>query len=178
MKYVLLPILALLSLHASANDADVASKVLAKYDDGPSVRELNWLNQNFMDSQRKTVNTLIATHYGKRLRGNILDIPVLQRLVTEDVIPKDDTAQLQALGVALGDILVHETADLEWVVYEDDLGSTQAVCIKDSVNCLFPITMLSRRMEVGLKPDVNRVYSKAVDSVKPFLPKTPYTIAP
>ncbi len=180
MKLSLALFIILISAFATAEKSDidqqkVADQILAKSESGPKVRELNWLNENFLDRQRKSVNNITATHFGKRLQGNKHDIPVLQRIIDEDVIPANKTMDLQALGVVLGDIFVKENKSLSWVIYEDDLGPTQAVCVEESNNCLFPITMLSRRMEVGLKPSVERIYSANLDELKPYLPKVPYS---
>lgn len=177
MKY-LLPLAFLLSVPfaVALDDDDIASKVLAQHEEGPSIRPLNWLNENFLERQRKSINEKVATHFGRKLQGNMKDIAILQRIVDEGIIPKDETQELQALGAVLGDVFVHEIKEFEWVIYEDELGATQAVCIKKSKNCLFPITMLSRRMEVGLKPDVHKIYLSALEDLSGFLPKTPYSV--
>ncbi|SMF40411.1 protein of unknown function [Alteromonadaceae bacterium Bs31] len=163
---------------AGKNDMDqeeMANQILANSKGGPEISPLNWLNENFLERQRKSVNNLTATHFGRRLLGDKRDIPLLQRIIDEGVIPTNKTMDLQALGVVLGDIFVKENNNLSWVIYKDDLGPTQAVCVADTTNCLFPITMLSRRMEVGLKPSVERVYAANLDELKPFFPKTPYS---
>lgn len=165
----------MLSVCVSAANDELASKVLATHDGGPDIRELNWINRNFMDKQRETVNELTATHFGKRMSGDRSDLALLQRVVNEELIESTDTPSLQALGVVLGDVFVNENKNLQWRVYEDDLGATQAVCVRDSKNCLFPITMLSRRMEVGLKPDIDRIYATNLDELKPYLPKLPFS---
>ncbi|WP_075187393.1 DUF3806 domain-containing protein [Teredinibacter haidensis] len=175
MKH-LIPLLVLfLSLPGYAVDSDIADKVLANSHSGPKLRPLNWLNQNFMDKQRKSINALTATHFGKQLQGDSRDILLLQRLVNEQVIETKDTLLLQALGVVLGDVLVTEQESFQWVVFEDDIGATQAVCVNDSTHCIFPITMLSRRMEVGLKPDVHKIFNSAIAEMYPYLPKVPYS---
>ncbi|TVZ39151.1 uncharacterized protein DUF3806 [Alteromonadaceae bacterium 2753L.S.0a.02] len=160
--------------HAQSKD-DVASKVLAQHKGGPEIRPLNWLNENFLERQRTSVNELVATHFGQRLHDNKDDLALLQRVVNEELIAPKDTLQLQALGVVLGDVFVKEIKQFQWFIYEDELGATQAVCIKDTPHCLFPITMLSRRMEVGLKPDVNKIFQSAITDLADYLPKTPYT---
>jgi len=183
MKFIHLQVFAVLSLFfttvssaQAASDDDMASKILAQHESGPSIRSLNWLNQNYMDKQRSTVNGLLSTYFGKRLQGDKRDLSSLQRIVNEELITRVNTQDLQALGVALGDVFISENSLFEWVIYEDDVGSTQAVCVKSTKHCLFPITMLSRRMEVGLKPSVNRIFNASLEEMQPYLPKTPYSV--
>ncbi|WP_018274278.1 DUF3806 domain-containing protein [Teredinibacter turnerae] len=158
------------------DDEDIASKVLAQHQDGPEIRPLNWLNEKFLERQRNSVNDIVGTHFGQKIQGSKRDLAVLQRIINEKIIKNNETQDLQALGAVLGDVFVHENDKLQWVVYEDELGPTQAVCIKETSHCLFPITMLSRRMEVGLKPNVNKVYESALNDLAEFLPKTPYSV--
>lgn len=176
MKIILTIVLALTYSLAAANEQDVVDKVFANSQEGPKTRELNWLNENFLEKQRKDASALIAAHFGQQLHGDKKDITLLQRVVNDELIPRNDTLQLQALGVVLGDIYVKENPVFQWRIYEDELGPSQAVCIKDSVHCLFPITMLSRRMELGLKPNVQRIYNKGMEEMALFLPRMPYSV--
>ena len=157
-------------------DDTILSKTLAQHESGPTVRELNWLNKNYLMNQRNSVDALTRAHFGSQIYGNRSDLALLQRIVDENLIERNDTGQLQALGVILGDILAKENKDLEWMIYEDELGPTQSICVAKTKHCLFPITMLSRRMEVGLKPNVNKVFIDAIAEMKPFLPKLPYSV--
>jgi hypothetical protein len=176
MKLSLIFFLLCFTSSSFAVDIDIANKILANSDSGPQVRELNWLNINFMDRQRKSIQGLTSAHYGRFIKGDKSDLALLQRLVDDSVIAQDNIEQLQALGVILGDVFAHEHESLSWVIYEDDLAATQAVCAGESKNCLFPITMLSRRMEVGLKPNISALYQSAIDDMKPYLPKLPYAV--
>lgn len=38
-----------------------------------------------------------------------------------------------------------------------------------------PVTMLSRRMEVGSAPDVRKIYQDAIEMMAEYLPKVPYS---
>ena len=153
----------------------------AESDEFPKVEELNWLNYNFLNKQRKRADDLTREHYGKRIRtveyneNTLENIALLQRLVNDKVIEADDKLTLQSLGVVMGDIYVDQVKSLEWKVYEDDLGKSHAVCVANTKHCIFPMTMLSRRMQVGLQPDVQVVYQKGLDAVWDYLPKLPFS---
>lgn len=140
----------------------------------PTVMQLNWLNRQFLDRQRTLADDLVRINLGQRIHTDKSDLELLQRLVDAEAIDSDDKQALQALGVVLGDIYTEERKELQWRVYEDDLGKSHAVCVVGTKNCLFPITMLSRRIEAGLQPDVVEVYQKGLEELKPYLPKRPF----
>ncbi|WGO96582.1 DUF3806 domain-containing protein [Saccharophagus degradans] len=141
----------------------------------PRVDPMAWINENYLSQQRTRINEILRDNYARSFRGGVADFRLLQRLIDEQVIPKTDTQSLQAMGVILGDIYVSQVEGLEWGVYEDELGRSHAVCAVNTKECLFVTTMLSRRIEVGVKPNVKRVYDKGLMQIKPFLPKRPFS---
>jgi hypothetical protein len=143
--------------------------------DDPIVRDINWLNTKYLDKQRKIIDDMARITFGQQLRGNIDDLRLLQKIVDQELIAADEKEQLQALGVVLGDTFANSHRKLDWMVYQDKIGSSHAICLQNSSNCLFPVTMLSRRMEIGLKPNVQSVYDKALAKMKPYLPHVPYS---
>lgn len=138
------------------------------------IEDFAWLDRNHMAQQVDRIDKLARTRLGTRLREDRSDLRTLQRIIDRELIAEDDQLRLQALGAVLGNVMVAEVDELEWKVYEDDKGRTRAVCIQDTEQCLFPITMLSRRIEAGLQPEVERVYREALDLAEPYLPEMPY----
>ena len=61
--------------------------------------------------------------------------------------------ELECLGVVLGDAFVQEMG-FEWVAVEDDYGRDLAVKIPNSSIIVFPLTMISKRLERGEEVDV------------------------
>ncbi|VUD47890.1 hypothetical protein TDB9533_01120 [Thalassocella blandensis] len=147
----------------------------AENEEFPKILDLNWLNEQFLIKQRKRVEEITRTHFGQSLKSGKNNFPLLQRIIDEQIIEADDTVSLQALGVVLGDIFVDSNKNFAWKVYEDDLGKSHAVCVEKTKQCLFPVTMLSKRIENKLKPTVKDVYQKGLDAMQPFLPKLPFS---
>lgn len=116
-----------------------------------------------------TIDRLGRRHLGTPVKGNKEDLKLLQRIADRKLIEQDNTQDLQAMGVVLGDVLKNELG-LEWVVYEDDRGRSRAVCVPDTSHCLFPVTMLSRHLEVGKSVDVAATYDRAEELINPYLP--------
>ena len=138
------------------------------YDDGPSVEELKWVDEGYLTRQRELVDELSRLKFGERIRGNISDLETLQRILDAELVNQTETKKLQALGVVLGDVFTSELK-MQWRVYTDEDGKSRAVCIKESIDCIFPITMISKRVEIGVIPDVKGLYEKAANALKPLL---------
>lgn len=139
------------------------------------VERLGIIDRQYMSSQRARINDLTQREFGQSISNNkALDLPLLQRIVDTRLIKPSQKLELQAMGVILGDLLADEL-DLEWVVYEDKLGRSRALKDHQSDNYLFPMTMISRRIEVGNTTPVKDIYDKAVKAVNNARPARPYT---
>lgn len=139
------------------------------------IRDLNWMNENFLEKQRSLADQLTRNHFGRQLRGDRSDLAVLQRLVSSGALKDADKQTLQAIGASLGDIFSAEHRQLNWKVYEDDKGPSHAVCLEATEHCIFPITMISRRMEAGLTPSINDIFEKNMAAIKAYIPRLPYS---
>jgi len=138
------------------------------------ISDFAWIDRNHMEQQVKRVDDLARTRVGSQVRGDKTDLETLQRIIDRDLIDTNDSLALQALGAVLGNVMAAEHDKLEWKIYEDEQGRSRALCVENTKECLFPITMLSRRMEVGLKPDVGRIYETALEIIEEHLPEMPY----
>ncbi len=126
---------------------------------------------NQLNAQERVIDQLARRHLGTQVRRNRSDLELLQRMADKNIIKKTDSARLQAMGVVMGKLLEKEL-NLVWMSYEDELGYSRALCVPNTEHCLFPITMLSRRLEVGLKVDVKKIYANAVALIDPYIPDT------
>jgi hypothetical protein len=73
----------------------------------------------------------------------------------------------------MGDLLSVEF-DLHWVIFEDAMGRSRALRYRETDNFLFPITMISRRREVGNQTSVADIYQKASDTIAASKPTLPF----
>ena len=101
------------------------------------------------------------------------DLRVIQELLDKRIIEKGQTYELQAMGVVMGDLLAAELS-MKWVVYEDKIGRSRALQLGRSDNFLFPITMISRRAEVGAEVKVRAIYDRAVSLMEPYRTPLPF----
>ena len=140
----------------------------------PSISELSGTDGSFLQQQRERVDRLTREQLGTPIRGNKTDLNALQRIIDRDLVAQDDKLMQQALGVILADVMLTDEPALAWKIYEDRRGRSRALCVTGIQECLFPVTMLSRRMAVGLKPDVKKIYVEAMTLMGEQLPELPY----
>lgn len=140
----------------------------------PTISELSWTDESFLNTQRKRIERLASEQIGVPLRGTSDDLATLQRIIDRELISQDDSSMQQALGVVLGDAMLSAERELQWKVYEDNKGHSRALCAMSVKECLFPVTMLSRRMRLGMKPDVKKIYLDALYLIAESLPELPY----
>ena len=131
------------------------------------VRALDVSHQYILSRQRSRMQDLAQRHLGAEFRGDRRDLQLLQRL--SDLMPSASTnlSDWQAAGVILGDVIANET-NLHWVTVEDELGSSRALQWKRSQNFVFPVTLLSRRVQFNQALDVEAVFDQVLAEVAAF----------
>jgi hypothetical protein len=134
---------------------------------------LSALDRQYMDQQRQRIRELTLRHYGGQCCRREAELDYLQRLLDDRHVTADQRELLQAMGILLGDLLAEEL-DLDWVIYEDARGRSRALQIDESDNFVFPVTMISRRWEVGDRKPVSAIYGDAVEAIKIARPPLPF----
>jgi hypothetical protein len=120
--------------------------------------------------QRDLVNDLARRHVGSVLTGRSAgDLRVLQQILDREVIARDETYALQALGVAFGDVIAAQLG-LSWVVVSDDLGRSRALRLGQTEVVIFPVTMISKRVERRVPFSVDELYQKVVETLRTSAP--------
>jgi hypothetical protein len=76
------------------------------------------------------------------------------------VLQPDQTLELQALGVVLGDVMVAQLG-FSWAIVEDELGRSRALRLGESDDLVYPVTMISKRVEKDIRFTVEELYAKA-----------------
>ncbi|NIB41094.1 DUF3806 domain-containing protein [Pseudomaricurvus alkylphenolicus] len=156
------------SILTSANAAPVRYGL-----SGTTIDTLSFKDQNQLQRQVDLITEIARVDLGMLIAGNRNDLRLLQTMVDRELINQDEVFKLQSMGAVLGNVYVRELG-LQWRVYEDRQGRSRAICVPKTDHCLFPITMLSRRMEAGLKPDVMKIYKEGQRMIAPHLPRSPY----
>jgi len=142
--------------------------------DNVHIGELTNTDRQYMSQQRATLDDLAARNFGRRFKGNkASDLALLQDLLDKRLVRPDQTRELQAMGVIMGDLLAADLG-LHWVIYEDGIGRSRALRYKQSDDYLFPMTMISRRQEADNHTPVATIYQKAYDIMAASKPALPF----
>jgi hypothetical protein len=139
------------------------------------ITDISWMDKSKMEKEITALSELTQTKLGTPIRKDLSDLDTMQRLVDRNIVAQDDYETQQSMGLVLGNLILADFPNtFEWKIYEDEIGRSRALCVKKTSDCLFPITMLSRRMEVGTKPDVKKIHTDAILLMEKHLPKLPY----
>ena len=161
--------------HAQTPMNIVSKPATAKPQKEPVITELSWMDKSKMEKEISSLSDLTQTKLGTSIRNDLGDLTTMQRLIDKSLVAEKDYSTQQAMGLALGNIILADFPNtFDWKIYEDDVGLSRALCVKETSDCLFPITMLSRRMEVGSKPDVKKIHTDAIQLMEKYLPTLPY----
>ncbi len=133
-----------------------------------TVTDLSLGQRYVLSTQRREIEDLIARRLGiLELKAEASDLQVLQNLVDRNAIRDSDTREWQGLGIVFGDILVNEFG-LNWVSYEDELGTSKALRWRNTDNFVFPVTLFSKRKQFNERIDVLAVYEKLAADIEQF----------
>jgi hypothetical protein len=110
----------------------------------------------------------VREHYSPETRHEYATLAgklhLLQVIVNSGWIQRDEADKLQCLGITFGDALV-ESLPLEWVMVEDGYGRDPALRLSGSSALVFPLTMISKRVEKGESVDVLSLYDQICEQV-------------
>ena len=144
--------------------------------DDVTLSELSWIDQKYFEKQRQQVDDMGRENFGTRLRQNSSDIQLLQRILDGQHLTIFETEKHKAIGIAFGDIYVAEQG-WEWQEYKDKQGRSHGVCVPKTQECIFPLSMFTRRLRVTTELDIQRIYQKGLDLMADVTPKLPYSAA-
>ncbi|MFZ5531616.1 MAG: DUF3806 domain-containing protein [Pseudomonadota bacterium] len=88
-------------------------------------------------------------------------IKLLQLIIDSNEIAKEEAVKLQCLGTYLGQAIVEKTG-WPWKVIEDEYGTDLAIQIPDRKVWIFPVTMISKRIEDGDLVDVEELFNGVI----------------
>jgi hypothetical protein len=86
-------------------------------------------------------------------------LELLDIIIKSKWIQKDEKNKLQCLGITFGDALA-QGLNFTWIEVEDEYGTDPALKFADTSLILFPLTMISKRIENGDTIDIFELYQK------------------
>ena len=106
----------------------------------------NWVKGHYSDNPEESYSTVKG-------KLELLDI-----IITSNWINKNEKNKLQCLGVTLGDTIVQDL-EFSWIEVEDEYGIDPAIKLKETSLILFPLTMISKRIENGEIVNIMEYYN-------------------
>ena len=124
------------------------------------------LDQRYMEERRQELNSLVQISMGRSFgHGRDSDLRLIQDILDRKLVKPDETAQLQAMGIIMGEHLRRENG-LRWVIYSDAKGRSRALEVPAKDEFLFPVTQISSRVRVGAEVDVQAIYQRLEQEIK------------
>lgn len=119
-----------------------------------------------MDRQRAVVAGLVSKHFpGQHLARSKQDFAILQAIVDKPLLTKQQTWELQALGLCFGDALIDHIPGLKWALVTDEYGTDPTLRFKDTTTQFNALTMISKRVEDGREVDLAHIAQWLVDFI-------------
>lgn len=121
---------------------------------GQKITALTEADQQRLRDQRAVVERYLGNEDSKqKYKTAAGKLGTIRAILQGSVFKRDQTYELQCLGIVLGDAFVQELG-MEWVMVEDTSGRDPAVRVPKTSIILYPMTMISKRIERGEKVDV------------------------
>ena len=92
------------------------------------------------------------------LDGTHNDLDLIQRVLDQGLVEPEATYTLQAFGLAFGRVFLNEFPDYDWWMVEDEHGRDPAIRYKETSLLVFPMTMISKRIEDGEPFEVSELF--------------------
>ena len=111
-----------------------------------------------LDGQRTVVTRYLTEESKLKFETAPGKLGALRALLETEKFKPDQTYELQSMGIVFGDVFVQDMG-FSWVMVEDEYGRDPAIRYKESSVILFPLTMISKRIERGEDVDMFDLYN-------------------
>jgi hypothetical protein len=130
------------------------------------ITALSEADQRRLRDQRAVVEKLMADQSSRQNYQTAAGkLGTIRAILDAGTFKPDQTYELQCLGIVLGDAFVQDLK-MEWVMVEDPQGRDPAVRLPGTSIILFPLTMISKRVERGERVDVFDLYNGVAAKVE------------
>lgn len=119
-----------------------------------------------LDKQRAVITRFLADDDSRaKYQKAAGKLGTLRTLLAEKKFEPTQTYELQCMGIVFGDAFVQEMG-MEWVMVEDEYGTDPAVRLPGTTIIIFPLTMISKRVERGETVDVFDLFNGVIDMIE------------
>jgi hypothetical protein len=130
------------------------------------ITALNEADQKRLRDQRAVVGEYLGNEDSKeKYKTAAGKLGTIRAILEGNIFKPDHKYELQCLGIVLGDVFVQDLG-MEWIMVEDDYGRDPAVRLPNTTIILYPMTMISKRIDRGEKVDVFELYNGTAAQVE------------
>jgi hypothetical protein len=108
-------------------------------------------------SAREWIKGHFTEHRDEKYSSVEGKLRIVSAILDNAWIDPQETAKLQCLGVAFGDAVAQQLM-MDWVIVEDEYGRDPALNWPGTTIYIYPITMISKRVEDGEATDVSELF--------------------
>ena len=122
-------------------------------------------DQKRLRDQRAVVERYLGNEDSKqKYKTAAGKLGTIRAILQGGVFNREQTYELQCLGIVLGDALVQELG-MEWIMVDDENGRDPAIRMPGTTIILYPLTMISKRVERGEQVDVFELFNRVAARV-------------
>ena len=134
--------------------------------DAQKVTGLTPKDEELLTKQRAVLEKYLGDDHSKQnYKTAAGKLGLLRALIEQRIFKPTQTYELQSMGVVLGDAFVQELK-MEWVIVEDSQGRDPAVRVPKTSIIIYPLTMISKRIEKGENVDVFQLFNGVADHIE------------
>jgi hypothetical protein len=111
-----------------------------------------------LENQRAIVTRYLDEDGLKKFETAPGKLGTLRALLNASIFQPEQAYEMQSMGVVFGDVFVQDMG-FHWIMVEDEYGRDPAIKFQDTSVLLFPLTMISKRIERGETIDVVDLYN-------------------
>ena len=123
-----------------------------------TVSALTAADEQRLSEQRAVVTRYLDEQNLRKYEAAAGKLGTLRALLAAKIFRSDQTYELQSMGIVFGDVFVQDMG-FHWVIVEDEHGRDPAIRYAETSVILFPLTMISKRVEAGETVDVFDLYN-------------------
>ncbi len=98
-------------------------------------------------------------------------LKLIQTILDNEWVSKEETFKLQALGICFGDVLEQEMKELSWVAVHDEFGRDPALRWLSTSTLIFPRSAISKRVEDDVEINIYEMFGGFQKAIKSALEK-------
>ena len=130
------------------------------------ISDLTAEDELLLQKQRAVIEEYLSNEEARRKYETPAGkLGAIRTILRAGVFKRDQTYNLQCLGIVLGDVFVQKMK-MEWIMVEDENGRDPAIRMPGTSIILFPLTMISKRIERGEEVDVFDLFNRLANWVE------------